>query len=136
MNFSFIQIKVSKIICLLQGGEPPIDGSSKALYLISLNRVESTMHLYRSIVTVGGFTFLSRVTGFIRDALIAGILGVSGLTDAFFVAFKLPNFFRRFFAEGAFNAAFIPLFLEFSFHLVPLRLVFTEKKYLLFCFLV
>ena len=68
------------------------------------------MHLYRSIVTVGGFTFLSRVTGFIRDALIAGILGVSGLTDAFFVAFKLPNFFRRFFAEGAFNAAFIPLF--------------------------
>ncbi|OJW54021.1 MAG: murein biosynthesis integral membrane protein MurJ [Alphaproteobacteria bacterium 41-28] len=68
------------------------------------------MHLYRSIATVGGFTFLSRVTGFIRDALIAGILGVSGLTDAFFVAFKLPNFFRRFFAEGAFNAAFVPLF--------------------------
>lgn len=68
------------------------------------------MHLYRSVATVGGFTFLSRITGFIRDALIAGILGVSGLTDAFFVAFKLPNFFRRFFAEGAFNAAFVPLF--------------------------
>jgi putative peptidoglycan lipid II flippase len=68
------------------------------------------MHLYRSIATVGGFTFLSRITGFMRDALIAGILGVSGLTDAFFVAFKLPNFFRRFFAEGAFNAAFVPLF--------------------------
>lgn len=68
------------------------------------------MRLYRSIATVGGFTFASRITGFIRDALIAGILGVSGLTDAFFVAFKLPNFFRRFFAEGAFNAAFIPLF--------------------------
>jgi putative peptidoglycan lipid II flippase len=68
------------------------------------------MHLYRSIATVGGFTFLSRITGFVRDALIAGILGVSGLTDAFFVAFKLPNFFRRFFAEGAFNAAFVPLF--------------------------
>ncbi len=68
------------------------------------------MRLYRSIATVGGFTFLSRITGFIRDALIAGILGVSGLTDAFFVAFKLPNFFRRFFAEGAFNAAFVPLF--------------------------
>lgn len=65
---------------------------------------------YRSIATVGGFTFLSRMTGFLRDALIAGILGVSGLTDAFFVAFKLPNFFRRFFAEGAFNAAFVPLF--------------------------
>jgi putative peptidoglycan lipid II flippase len=68
------------------------------------------MRLYRSIATVGGFTFLSRITGFIRDALIAGILGVSPLTDAFFVAFKLPNFFRRFFAEGAFNAAFVPLF--------------------------
>lgn len=68
------------------------------------------MSLYKSIATVGGFTFLSRITGFFRDALIAGILGVSGLTDAFFVAFKLPNFFRRFFAEGAFNAAFVPLF--------------------------
>lgn len=68
------------------------------------------MLFYRAIATVGGLTFLSRITGFIRDALIAGILGVSGLTDAFFVAFKLPNFFRRFFAEGAFNAAFVPLF--------------------------
>lgn len=67
-------------------------------------------YLYRSIATVGGFTFLSRMTGFARDSLIASILGVSGLTDAFFVAFKLPNFFRRFFAEGAFNAAFVPLF--------------------------
>jgi len=65
---------------------------------------------YKSIATVGGFTFLSRITGFVRDSLIAAILGVSGLTDAFFVAFKLPNFFRRFFAEGAFNAAFVPLF--------------------------
>lgn len=68
------------------------------------------MSFYKSIATVGGFTFASRLTGFFRDALIAGILGVSGLTDAFFVAFKLPNFFRRFFAEGAFNAAFVPLF--------------------------
>ena len=68
------------------------------------------MSFYKSIATVGGFTFASRLTGFVRDALIAGILGVSGITDAFFVAFKLPNFFRRFFAEGAFNAAFIPLF--------------------------
>lgn len=67
-------------------------------------------YLYRSIATVGGYTFLSRMTGFVRDSLIAGILGVSGLTDAFFVAFKLPNFFRRFFAEGAFNAAFVPIF--------------------------
>lgn len=68
------------------------------------------MQLYKSIATIGGFTLVSRLTGFMRDALIAGILGVCGLTDAFFVAFKLPNFFRRFFAEGAFNAAFVPLF--------------------------
>lgn len=68
------------------------------------------MHLYRSIATVGGFTFISRITGLIREVLIAYILGASGLSDAFFMAFKLPNFFRRFFAEGAFNAAFVPLF--------------------------
>lgn len=68
------------------------------------------MELYKSIATVGSFTFASRITGFVRDALIAGILGACGLTDAFFVAFKIPNFFRRFFAEGAFNAAFVPLF--------------------------
>lgn len=67
-------------------------------------------YFYKSIMTVGGYTFLSRITGFVRDSLIAGLLGVSGLTDAFFIAFKLPNFFRRFFAEGAFNAAFVPLF--------------------------
>lgn len=67
-------------------------------------------HFYKAIMTVGGFTFLSRITGFARDSLMASILGVSGLTDAFFVAFKLPNFFRRFFAEGALNAAFVPIF--------------------------
>ncbi len=68
------------------------------------------MHLYKSIATVGGFTLVSRVTGCIRDILIASILGACGLSDAFFVAFKLPNFFRRFFAEGALNSAFVPQF--------------------------
>ncbi len=68
------------------------------------------MKLFKSIATVGGFTLLSRLTGFARDALIAAFLGVNVTTDAFFVAFKLPNFFRRFFAEGAFNAAFVPIF--------------------------
>jgi len=62
--------------------------------------------------TVGGFTMLSRVTGFARDMLIAAFLGAGVGADAFFVAFKLPNFFRRLFAEGAFNAAFVPLFSE------------------------
>lgn len=68
------------------------------------------MALFRSIATVGGWTMVSRVLGFARDVLIAGVLGASMFADAFFVAFKFPNFFRRLFAEGAFNAAFVPLF--------------------------
>ncbi len=68
------------------------------------------MPLLRAIVTVGGWTMGSRVLGFIRDILIANFLGAGASADAFFVAFKLPNFFRRLFAEGAFNAAFVPQF--------------------------
>ena len=68
------------------------------------------MVLLRSIVTVGGFTMLSRIFGFVRDILVAAFLGAGPIADAFFVAFKMPNFFRRLFAEGAFNAAFVPLF--------------------------
>ncbi len=71
------------------------------------------MALFRSIATVGGYTLISRVLGFIRDILLAAILGASVVADAFFVAFKLPNFFRRLFAEGAFNAAFVPMFAGF-----------------------
>jgi len=66
----------------------------------------------RSIATIGAFTMASRVLGFVRDILIASVLGAGVLADVFFVAFKLPNLFRRLFAEGAFNAAFIPLFAE------------------------
>ena len=68
------------------------------------------MRLLSAIATVGGYTLASRVLGFARDILIAGLLGAGPVADAFFVAFKLPNFFRRLFAEGAFAAAFIPLF--------------------------
>lgn len=68
------------------------------------------MALLRSIATVGGYTMMSRIFGFVRDILIAAMLGAGPIADAFFVAFKLPNFFRRLFAEGAFNAAFVPLF--------------------------
>jgi putative peptidoglycan lipid II flippase len=68
------------------------------------------MALLRSIATVGGYTMISRLLGFARDILIAATLGAGPVADAFFVAFKLPNFFRRLFAEGAFNAAFVPLF--------------------------
>ncbi len=66
--------------------------------------------LVRAVATVGGYTLISRVTGFARDILIAAILGAGPLADAFFVAFRLPNFLRRLFAEGAFNAGFVPLF--------------------------
>jgi putative peptidoglycan lipid II flippase len=68
------------------------------------------MKLYRSFATVGGMTMLSRVLGFVRDILIAAVLGTGVVADTFFVAFRFPNLFRRLFAEGAFNAAFIPLF--------------------------
>ncbi len=68
------------------------------------------MALIRSIATVGGYTGISRVLGFIRDILIAQVAGTGMVADAFFVAFRLPNLFRRLFGEGAFNAAFVPLF--------------------------
>ncbi len=68
------------------------------------------MSLLRGIATVGGYTMLSRVLGFLRDVLTAAYLGAGPIADAFFIAFKFPNFFRRLFAEGAFNAAFVPLF--------------------------
>jgi putative peptidoglycan lipid II flippase len=68
------------------------------------------MSLLRGIATIGGYTALSRVLGFVRDVLTASYLGAGPIADAFFVAFKFPNFFRRLFAEGAFNAAFVPLF--------------------------
>ncbi|GHF15863.1 putative lipid II flippase MurJ [Kordiimonas sediminis] len=68
------------------------------------------MSLLRRISTVGGMTLLSRVFGFVRDVLMARYLGAGMAADAFFIAFKLPNFFRRLFAEGAFSAGFVPLF--------------------------
>ena len=68
------------------------------------------MTLYRSFATVGGLTMVSRVLGFGRDILIAAVLGTGAVADAYFVAFRFPNLFRRLFAEGAFNAAFVPLF--------------------------
>jgi len=68
------------------------------------------MALLRSVATVGSYTALSRVFGFIRDVLTAAILGAGPVADAFFVAQRLPNLFRSLFAEGAFSAAFVPLF--------------------------
>jgi len=66
--------------------------------------------LMASVATVGSYTMISRVLGFLRDMMMAALLGAGPAADAFLVAFKLPNFLRRLFAEGAFNAGFVPLF--------------------------
>src|SRR5664279_4221658 len=66
--------------------------------------------MIQRILTVGGFTLLSRVTGFARDIILAAVLGAGPVADAFFVALRLPNHFRAIFAEGAFNAAFVPAY--------------------------
>ena len=68
------------------------------------------IRLLSGVLTVGAWTLLSRVLGFLRDVLIAGLIGPGVAMDAFVAAFRLPNMFRRFFAEGAFNAAFVPMF--------------------------
>ncbi|MFT9400280.1 murein biosynthesis integral membrane protein MurJ [Acetobacter sp.] len=66
--------------------------------------------MFRSFLTVGGWTMLSRILGLVRDQLLAAFMGAGALQDAYLVAFRLPNMFRRLFGEGAFNAAFVPLF--------------------------
>ena len=66
--------------------------------------------MLRNILTIGSWTFASRILGFARDMLIAATLGAGPLADAFFIALRLPNLFRRLFGEGAFNAAFVPAF--------------------------
>ncbi len=68
------------------------------------------IRLFRGFATVGGWTLGSRLLGFLRDVMIAATLGAGPAAQAFLIAFSLPNMFRRFFAEGAFNMAFIPLF--------------------------
>lgn len=68
------------------------------------------MSLFKSIATFGGWTLISRITGFFRDMVMANYLGAGAVSDAFFVAFKLPNLFRSLFAEGAFTSAFVPIF--------------------------
>ena len=66
------------------------------------------MNLIKSTGTFGFYTIISRILGYLRDILIAIFLGTSFIADAFFVAFRIPNTFRRLFAEGTFNAAFVP----------------------------
>ena len=68
------------------------------------------MSLVKKFATVGGSTLISRFFGFARETLITTALGTGPMADAFYAAFRFPNLFRRLFAEGAFNAAFVPLF--------------------------
>ncbi len=72
----------------------------------------SPMNLLSALATVSSMTLLSRILGFVRDMVIARAFGAGAITDAFFVAFKLPNLLRRLFAEGAFSQAFVPVLAE------------------------
>jgi putative peptidoglycan lipid II flippase len=70
--------------------------------------------LIKSTLTTGGMTLVSRISGFVRDAVLARFIGTSLVADAFFVAFRIPNFLRRIFGEGAFSQAFVPVFSEYK----------------------
>ncbi|GBG14158.1 putative peptidoglycan lipid II flippase [Novimethylophilus kurashikiensis] len=72
------------------------------------------MNLLRALAAVGSMTFLSRILGFVRDTLVARVFGAGAATDAFFIAFKIPNLLRRMFAEGAFSQAFVPVLAEYK----------------------
>src|SRR3954467_182178 len=72
------------------------------------------MNLHKTLATVSGMTMLSRVTGLIREFLVARAFGASAYTDAFFIAFRIPNLLRRLFAEGAFSQAFVPILAEYK----------------------
>ena len=69
--------------------------------------------LLQALGTISSFTLVSRILGFLRDALIARAFGAGIATDAFFVAFRIPNLLRRMFAEGAFSQAFVPILAEY-----------------------
>ena len=72
------------------------------------------MNLLKALAAVSSMTLLSRILGFIRDTVIARAFGAGLATDAFFVAFKIPNLLRRLFAEGAFSQAFVPILAEYK----------------------
>jgi len=70
------------------------------------------MSMLRSMLSFSAMTFISRILGLVRDMAISSVFGVSAATDAFWVAFRIPNFLRRLFAEGAFSTAFVPVITE------------------------
>ena len=81
-------------------------------YAMVCNGILGPVNLLGALAKVSGFTLLSRITGLIREFLIARAFGASVYTDAFFVAFRIPNLLRRLFAEGAFAQAFVPILAE------------------------
>src|ERR1017187_4377892 len=72
------------------------------------------MNLLKALATISSLTLVSRILAFVRDTLIARIFGAGIYTDAFFVAFRIPNLLRRLFAEGAFSQAFVPILAEYK----------------------
>ncbi len=91
-----------------QGGGPELHPAPGAA--ASAGEARRASRLMRSFATVGGWTMASRILGFVRDVMMAAYLGSGPVAQAFVAAFTLPNLFRRFFAEGAFNTAFVPMF--------------------------
>ncbi len=89
------------------------DGSQKEGVEASEHKVTKSRSLLRSSALVGMMTMLSRVLGLVRDVVVANYFGAGSSADAFFVAFKIPNFLRRLFAEGAFSQAFVPVLSEY-----------------------
>jgi len=87
-----------------------ISAFAKAAYSIEF----TAMNLLKALAAVGSMTLMSRILGFVRDTLIARVFGAGAYTDAFFVAFKIPNLLRRLFAEGAFSQAFVPVLAEYK----------------------
>ena len=81
---------------------------------MSVQKQKQKKHLLRSSLLVGSITMLSRVMGLVRDIVIAVFFGSSASADAFFIAFRIPNFLRRLFAEGAFSQAFVPVLSEYK----------------------
>src|SRR5919201_6417625 len=79
----------------------------------------SSMNLLRALMAISSLTLVSRILGFVRDFYIARAFGAGLATDAFFVAFRIPNLLRRLFAEGAFSQAFVPVLAEHKNRLPP-----------------
>ena len=86
------------------------------------------MKLFKTLASVGGMTTISRILGFIRDSIIARVFGVGIETDAFFVAFKIPNLLRRISAEGAFTQAFVPVLAEYKNQKLKLEVSYLVNK--------